>query len=412
MINFRMLKLSDPWLWSSVGALVLISLFAIFSCTYSLQAKLGGDALLFVKRQLISFLVGAVGLMVFTYLDYKHLKKAAPFLYALMLAMLVGILFASGGGQSATRWFQLGPFSFQPSELSKIIMVISLAVFFSERQKIKGLMDTGALLLMVGIPFLLIFKQPDLGTALVFIFILIGMLASSWASPKLLVLLITPMISALLRPLLFVWIVYLLAIVAVLFLTRAEVWDWLLILGINIAVGIAVPFIWGILKPYQQSRIIAFLNPGADPHGAGYHSLQSKIALGSGGLFGKGFLKGTQTQLQFIPEQHSDFIFSVIGEEFGFIGTGIVLALFGTFIWRAYMIAASSADLFGNLLASGIAVMAGFHVVANIGMTLGLLPVVGMPLPFVSFGGSSLLMNLIALGILQSIYMRRKKIIF
>jgi rod shape determining protein RodA len=412
MINFRMLKLSDPWLWLSAGLLILISLFAIFSSTYSMQFKLGGDPLLFVKRQLFSLLVGIVGLAVFSYLDYKHLKKLAPAFYGVMLLLLGLILFTGGEGGGAQRWFQLGAFSFQPSELSKIIIVIALAVFFTERKKMSGVLDAGALLLMVGIPFLLIFRQPDLGTALVFIFILIGMLASSWASPKLLILLVTPMISVLLRPLLFVWLAYLLAIVVILFLTRASLWDWILILGANIAVGIAVPFIWAMLKPYQQLRIVAFLNPGADPHGAGYHSLQSKIAIGSGGLFGKGFLRGTQTQLQFIPEQHSDFIFSVIAEEFGFIGASFVLSLFGVFIWRAYAIAAQAFDQFGNLLASGIAVMTSFHVIANIGMTLGLLPVVGMPLPFVSFGGSSLLMNMIALGILQSIYMRRKKILF
>jgi len=157
---------------------------------------------------------------------------------------------------------------------------------------------------------------------------------------------------------------------------------------------------------------LAFLNPAADPFGAGYHTLQSKIAIGSGGFWGKGFLHGTQTQLQFIPEQHSDFIFSVIGEEFGFLGGVAVLGLFGLFVWRALTIASEVPDLFGAFLASGIAVMTAFHMAANIGMTVGLLPVVGMPLPFVSFGGSSLLMNMISLGILQSLSMRRQKLIF
>ncbi|MBN2057446.1 MAG: rod shape-determining protein RodA [Candidatus Saganbacteria bacterium] len=412
MINFRMLKLSDPWLWGSAAVLVIISLLAIFSCTFTLQGKLGADQFFYVKRQLFSLFIGLLGLALFTYLDYHHLKKLAPPLYIIMLLMLAAIILFSGTGESAARWFQLGPFSFQPSELSKLIMVISLAVFFAQRQKVDGLIDTGALLLMVGVPFLLIFKQPDLGTALVFVFILIGMLAASETSPKLLTLLLTPMISALLRPLLLVWLLYLAAIIVILFLTRASVWDWLMILGVNIIVGIAVPYIWGMLKPYQQQRIVAFLNPGADPHGAGYHSLQSKIALGNGGFFGRGFMRGTQTQLHFIPEQHSDFIFSVIGEEFGFLGAGLVLALFGIMLWRAFTIAAGAADRLGSLLAAGIGVMTGFHVVANIGMTLGLLPVVGMPLPFVSFGGSSLIMNLMGLGILQSIDMRRQKIIF
>ncbi|MDD5382272.1 MAG: rod shape-determining protein RodA [Candidatus Margulisbacteria bacterium] len=412
MINFRMLKLSDPWLWSAAGGLVLVGLFAIFSCTYSMQIKLGGDALLYVKRQLSSILIGGVGLAIFTYLDYQHLKRAAPYFYGIMIFMLAVVLFGGISSQGAQRWFQFGPFSFQPSELSKIFLVISLALFLSKRVKLKGLWDPIFLLAMVGAPFLLIFKQPDLGTALVFFFILLGMLTSAWSSPKLLILLVTPLLSILFRPVIYLWVAYLLVLVLVLFLSRASLWDWILVLGVNIAVGVAVPFIWGMLKAYQQKRILAFLNPGLDPYGAGYHSLQSKIAIGSGGLFGKGFLHGTQTQLQFIPEQYSDFIFSVIGEEFGFIGSAAVVALLLIIVWRAFTIAVEAADLFGYMLASGVAVMASFHVIANIGMTLGLLPVVGIPLPFVSFGGTALLMNMISLGILQSVCMRRQKLIF
>jgi rod shape determining protein RodA len=412
MINLRLLKLSDAWLWISAGILVLIGLASIFSCTYSMQIKLGLDPLLYVKRQLFSLLVGGIGLAVFAYVNYVHLKRAASYFYIIMLALLGAILLGGIGAEGAQRWFQLGAFSFQPSELSKIVIVTCLAAFFVEKRKLKTFWDVGKLLLMVGAPFLLIFKQPDLGTAMVFVFILIGMLAASKSSPKLLVLLVTPMISIVLRPIFYVWIAYLLIIVLVLFLTRASFWDWVLILGLNIAVGVAMPFIWGMLKEYQRQRIISFLNPGSDPYGVGYHSLQSKIAIGSGGIFGKGFLRGTQTQLQFIPEQHSDFIFSVIGEEFGFIGAAVVLSLFAVFVWRSVVIASESLDLFGNLLASGIAAMTTFHVFANMGMTLGLLPVVGMPLPFVSYGGSSLLMNMISLGILQSIAMRRKKILF
>jgi rod shape determining protein RodA len=412
MINLRMLKLSDPWLWASVGGLLLVGFFAIFSCTNSMQIKLGADPFLFIKRQFLSLFIGAIGLAVFTYIDYKKFKRLAPYLYLFMILILGIILFVGGSGGGAQRWLQLGPFSFQPSELSKIIMVICLAVFFTEHKKSNEFRDSSLLLLMVAVPFLLIFKQPDLGTAMVFFFILIGMLAASWFSPKLLVLLATPMISVLLRPALFVWIIYLLALALALFLTRASVMDWILILGINVIVGIALPFVWSMLKVYQQKRIIAFLNPGADPYGAGYHSLQSKVAIGSGGIFGKGYLRGSQTQLRFIPEQFSDFIFSGIGEELGFIGASLVLSLFSIFVWRCFVIATKSADLFGSLLASGIAVMTGFHVMANTGMAMGLLPVVGMPLPFVSFGGSSLLMNMVSLGILQSIYMRRKKILF
>ena len=412
MINFRMLKLSDLFLWAVTGALILIGLLTILSSTYSMQIKLGADPLLFFKRQLFSLLVGGLGLAVFAYIDYKHLKKMAPFFYAFILALLALILFMGSDSQGAQRWFQLGPFSFQPSELSKIVIVLCLAAYFSARQKLESFWDVVFLLGLVGVPFVLIFKQPDLGTALVFIFILMGMLAASGSSTKLLILMLSPIISILLRPFLYVWIAYLVMIAVFLFLSKSSLWDWVLILGVNIAVGVALPYIWGMLKAYQRQRILSFLDPSSDPHGAGYHSLQSLIAIGGGGIFGKGFMRGTQTQLQFIPEQHSDFVFSAVGEEFGFVGAFVVLTLFLVFIWRGLVIAGEATDPFGSLLASGITVMTAFHVFANIGMTMGLLPVVGMPLPFMSFGGSSLLMNMISAGILQSIAMRRRKLIF
>jgi rod shape determining protein RodA len=412
MINFRMLKLSDPVLWLSVAALITISFFAIFSATYHLQLKLDLDPLYFVKRQFISLLLALVGLFICTYIDYKHLKKIALALYGITLLLLLIILFTGSSAQGAQRWLQLGPLSFQPSEFSKLTMIIAIAAFLSERKKLTGIWNTGYLLLLVGVPFLLIFKQPDLGTALVFLAILLGMLSASEASPRLLIFLVTPIISILLRPVIYLWLIYLLVIAAALFLSRARALDWFLILGINLGVGVAVPLLWKMLKAYQRQRIVAFLDPAADPYGAGYHSLQSMIAVGGGGFFGKGFLRGSQTQLQFIPEQHSDFIFSAVGEEFGFIGSTLVLGLFALIVWRALVIASESRDFIGKLLASGIAVMIGFHVFANMGMAIGILPVVGIPLPFMSFGGTALFIGLSGVGILQSISMRRHKIIF
>ncbi|MDD5593889.1 MAG: FtsW/RodA/SpoVE family cell cycle protein, partial [Candidatus Margulisbacteria bacterium] len=371
MINFRMLKLSDPLLWFSVAALIVIGFIAVFSTTYRLQIKMDLDAYYFIKRQLISFSLAFVGLAFFTYIDYKHLKKIALGLYAVTLLLLLIILFTGSSAQGAQRWLQLGPFSFQPSELSKLTMIIVLAAFLNERKKIMGIWNTGYLLLLVGVPFLLIFKQPDLGTALVFLVILLGMLSASEASPRLLIFLITPIVSVLLRPVIYLWLIYILAVALTLFLSRAKPLDWLLILGVNIGVGVAVPLLWGMLKAYQRQRIVAFLDPAADPYGAGYHSLQSMIAVGGGGLFGKGFLHGSQTQLQYIPEQHSDFIFSAVGEEFGFLGSVFVLGLFALLVWRALVIAAEARDFFGRMLASGVAVMVGFHVFANMGMAIG-----------------------------------------
>ena len=412
MINFRMLKLSDSWLWLATGLLVGLSFFLVFSATYRLQIRVDADPLFFIKRHFISLLVALAGLSFFCYLDYQRLRKAAPYLYGVMILLLVAIIISGSSAQGAQRWLSLGPLSFQPSEISKLILIMALASFFYKRKKIESLTDAGYLLALVFLPFLLIFKQPDLGTALVFIVILIGMLAASETSPLLLALLVTPVISLLLRPCLWLWFPYLAVLVIILFLIRASAWEWFLILGVNIGVGIALPLIWHALKAYQRLRIVAFLNPAADPFGAGYHTLQSKIAIGSGGLIGKGFLCGSQTQLQFIPEQHSDFIFSVLGEEFGFLGSLAVMAIFAVMIWRMVTLAAQASEPFGRMLVLGIAVMTAFHLLANIGMAVGILPVVGIPLPFLSYGGSSLFMNLAAVGIVQSVAMRRQKLIF
>jgi len=412
MINFRMLRLSDAAIWAAAGALLFIGFLAIFSASYMMQAKAGTEPLLLVTRQFLALLVALSGLAFFCYLDYRHLQKAAPFLYLLVVGLLVAVLLAGSGASGAQRWFQLGFFSFQPSEVAKLVLIIALAAFLGRGKEFRSGWEAPALLALVGLPFLLIFKQPDLGTALVLFAILLGMLAAADSAPLLLLLLVTPVLSILLRPLLFLWLLYLFSVALALFLTRARTFDWLAVLGLNIGVGVALPFLWGTLKSYQRLRIVAFLNPGADPLGAGYHTLQSKIAIGSGGLLGKGFLRGSQTQLQFIPEQFSDFIFSVVGEEFGLLGALLVLALFGLLIWRGLVIAGAARDRFGKLLAYGIVTMLLFHCGANIGMALGILPVVGIPLPLLSYGGTSLFMNLCALGILQSISMRRQKLLF
>lgn len=412
MINFRLLKLSDKQLWLAVGLLVLIGFLSIFSATYQMQVRLDLDPFLFVKRQFVSLLIAFLGLSIFTYFDYRHWQKTALYFYGFTLILLAVILFSGSSAQGAQRWLQLGPVSFQPSEISKLTMIIALAACLADRFRLNQLRDSGRLLVLAALPFGLVFKQPDLGTALVYIALLLGIIMATDVSPKLLIILITPIISLGLRPVISLWLIYILAVAAALFLSRARTWDWALILGSNILVGIALPFLWLLLKAYQRQRILAFLNPAADPYGAGYHSLQSMIAVGGGGFFGKGFLHGTQTQLQFIPEQHSDFIFSVVAEEFGFLGAVMVVGLFALVIWRALLIARQASDLFGRLLAAGVAVMLSFHVLANIGMVLGILPVVGIPLPFLSFGGTSLLVSLSAIGLLQSIAMRRQKIIF
>ena len=370
MINFRMLRFSDYTLWITAGLLILFGFLLIYSATAAIQGRAHQDPLHFVKRQMLACLLALVFMGILMYLDYAHLKRLALPLYLLMIILLGLVLFLGFEAQGAQRWLTLGFLSFQPSELAKLITVIALARYLEERRKeIKSLLDLWPILILVGIPFFLIFKQPDLGTSLVLIALGLGMLLWAETRPRLL-------------------------------------------LTLFIGVGIAAPFIWNMLKDYQKLRILSFLNPGLDPLGAGYHSLQAKIAVGSGGFLGKGFLSGTQTQLQFIPQQQTDFIFSVVAEEFGLIGSVISLALFCMLIYRALKIALEAREFYGSLLAAGIAVMYAFHLFVNVGMTLGLLPVVGIPLPFLSFGGTSLVINLMAIGILQSIAMRSHKILF
>jgi rod shape determining protein RodA len=413
MLNLRMLKHSDILLWISVGLLIFIGIMMIFSCTFSQQSREGDDPFYYTKRQFVAFIVGLIGLAVFAYLDYSHLKSASWFLYGIALAFLFIVLFRGFVMLGAQRWIAIGPVSFQPSEISKLILLIALASFLGERRGgIKSIMSLIMPLIIVGIPFILIFKQPDLGTSIILFAIFTGMLVWAETSAILLIFMVTPLLSILLKPNTYVWIFYLVALAVYMRQIKVRVVDFSIILMGNIGIGYAVARIWSMLKDYQKARLFVFLNPESDPLGIGYHSLQAKIAVGSGGFFGKGFMHGTQTQLAFIPQQFTDFVFSALGEELGFLGSVLVLALFATVIYRAIVLANESRDFFGSMLAAGIAVMLSFQVLVNVGMTLGLLPVVGIPLPFLSFGGTALVMNMCAVGILQSIAMRRHKLLF
>lgn len=409
MINFRMLRVSDRSLFISVFLLIAVSFIMITSVTYFSELKAGRDAFSFLKRQAAAGLLGIVAMGLAAYFDYKYLKKLAPYLYALMLFLLTVGHFFGVSALGAQRWVNFGPLSFQPSEIAKIIMIICLAAFFDVKKEKSGIF---APLALMGIPFILVFKQPDLGTSLVIAALSIGMLMWNKKSVIFIAMVATPMLSIALRHNIFIWFAYLFILWLALYLSRVNLPDMLIIFALNLGAGVAFPILWGMLKEYQQMRLIAFLNPGLDPLGMGYHTLQSKIAIASGGIFGKGLFHGTQTQLQFIPIQHSDFIFSAIGEELGFIGSFIVLGLYANIIWRAAALAGEARDYFGSMLAIGAAIFIAFHTFVNIGMTIGILPVVGIPLPFVSYGGTSLVINLVAIGILQNIAMRRRDLVF
>ena len=300
-------------------------------------------------------------------LDYHILEDFAFWLYGGVLLLLVLVLLVGKTSMGATRWLHLGFFSLQPSEPMKIVIIMTFARFFSRYPIFKGLAlkDLAYPLLLLGAPALLIMKQPDLGTA-----ILVSLIGGTM--------------------LLFVGVRW--SAVATLF-------------------AAAIPAIYGVwcfvLRDYQKDRIYNFLNPNLDPQGSGYHIIQSKIAVGSGATFGKGFMHGTQSQLRFLPEQHTDFAFSVFAEEWGFVGCLLLLTLYMFLILWGLAIAKRCNDRFGALLAVGVSAMLFWHIVINMGMVIGLFPVVGVPLPFFSYGGTSMVTSMVGIGILLNISMRR-----
>lgn len=350
-----------PLLWTLI-ALVVIGLAALYSASY--QRALATDTS-FIGKQVVWLMFGlSVALLLMT-VDYHRWLEGAYLLYGLNLLLLVLVLVIGQTRGGAQRWLAFGPVTFQPSELAKISTVLVLARYLAEhREGPRGWRSLGVPLLLVGLPMALILKEPNLGTASLFL----------------------PMAAAML----FVWGIP----------SR--------IFGILFAAFlILIPLGWQLLQDYQRSRLLVFVNPNLDPLGAGYTVLQSRIAVGSGLLWGRGWFAGTQNQLNFLPERHTDFIFSVIGEETGFLGAAGLLLLYAFLLHRSFRIAAESRDPFGSLLVTGLTTMIGCHVLINVAMTLGVAPVVGLPLPFISYGGSWLLSCLAAMGIIFSVGMRR-----
>ncbi|NQT47243.1 MAG: rod shape-determining protein RodA [Candidatus Omnitrophica bacterium] len=343
-------------------AIFIIGIGALYSATYQNSTQLFDGA---TGRQIVWMGLGFAAFFLIANVPYHRLLSGAWLFYFICLIFLGLVLVMGHTRGGATRWIQIGSFSLQPSEFTKIGLILLLSSYLSnnrvELRRIRPIM--GVFLLML-IPFALILIEPDLGTAVVLIPIAFAMLYAAGANA---------------RYLLYIFIA-----------------------------GVATsPIFWSLLKDYQKQRLMVFINPNIDPLGAGYTIIQSKIAIGSGGLLGKGWLSGTQNQLNFLPERHTDFIFSVIGEEWGFLGGAILLFLYLLLIWRILRIATGTQDLYGQLLCVGVATMISFQIIVNIAMTIGLMPVVGMPLPLISYGGSSLLNTMIGMGILMSVSARR-----
>ncbi|HEY8739497.1 MAG TPA: rod shape-determining protein RodA [Candidatus Dormibacteraeota bacterium] len=335
---------------------------AIFSAS-------GGHRVEFV-HQVIYIALGMALLAYFAITDYRSLGRLYGLTYVSMMLLLVLVRVAGHQALGAQRWIYLGFFELQASEISKLLIIIVLARYFYERQpKIKQFSTFAVGGLLMAPPTLLILLQPDLGTAIVFLALFFGMAFMAGVPAR-----------------------YMLGALAI--------------------AGAILPLVISHLHGYQQKRLVTFFNPGSDPQGAGYNILQAKIAVGSGGFFGKGFLTGTQGQLGFVPSRVTDFIFAIFSEEWGFIGALVLLALFTIVLLRVIRAAHLARDSFGTLLAFGVATMIFFQVVVNVGMNLGVMPVVGIPLPFISYGGSSMLTNLAAIGIVQSVLIHHKDLMF
>jgi rod shape determining protein RodA len=325
--------------------------------------------------------------------------------YLFTLALLVITLaFGSGAGTAASvkGWLTIGGVRLgQPAELAKPVTVLMLArILTQRREQPKSLLDLWRPVLVVAVPWMLIMLQPDLGSGLAFIGILFAMLFWAGVPWQMLVLLASPAVSLVLSFNTAVWGAWFLLLVALVVWYKPYLAEGVTLVVANVVMGVLAPLLWDTLKPYQQRRLLVFLDPMNDPRASGYHVIQSQVAIGSGGWFGKGWTLGTQKRLAFLPAQHTDFIFAVVGEEMGFIGVCVALTLFLALLLRCTRIASRATDAFSSLAAFGLLSSWFVHVVVNIGMTLNLMPITGIPLPFFSYGGSFMLISWLAVGVL------------
>ena len=402
----RLVRNFDFVLTVSVIILTCVGILIIFSATHMSSSP--GERSLY-QKQILWLVVGLAGLAVMSAIPHKLFYVLSYVMYVVAFLSLAGLFLVPGSASEPYRWYNLGPLSFQPSEFAKIATIFAVARFLSTREIEKGKFgDLFVPLFLVAVPALLVLRQPDLGTALVFIAIVFPMLYWSGLSTARLFFLISPGVNVLLSFNWIAWTCFMFLIFGLLYVVKPKVSVICAVVIINVAVGLATPYLWhNVLHEYQRKRVIAFVNPEKDPLGMGYQVIQSKVAVGSGSFAGKGFLKGTQTKLDFLPKQHTDFIYAVVAEEFGFLGSVLILSIFGLVIYRGVRIAAHVRNSFASLVAIGIVTSLVFHSVVNIGMTLGIMPVVGLPLPFLSYGGSSLLANMCMVGLLLNIGMRR-----
>ncbi len=408
--KYRYFKYFDYKLFVAALVLSLLGLFFIYSA--------GG--IFFLKKQAVYFLCSLILFFVLSSINYNLYRKLSEELYLLGLFFLILVMNSGQAVYGAQRWLALGGFSFQPSELMKIFLIIIIARYLElNKTKLTSLWSSLPIFLLALIPFVLVFKQPDLGTGIVLLVVFSAMLFWSNFGISRLLFLVSPLISILMMYSLnkysyIFWAIYLLLLLILMFYKKIKLFDKIVFFSFNIFSGIFSPLFWSALAPYQRNRLLAFFDPEIDPlaRGVRYHLVKSTIAAGSGGFFGQGLLRGPLNRLKYIPQQHTDFIFSVIAEEGGFLFSLLIVGLFAYLVYRLINLTKETNDEFAVLLTVGIAAMLIFQVFVNIGMNIGIMPVVGLPLPFISYGGSSLFLFWAALGIIQSIIMRKNRLLF
>ncbi len=404
-INYKLQDRFDLSIFLPVIGLIIFGLLAIYSSTVNHPTASGN-----FQKQVIFVIISLFVFFVTFSLPLQSFKKFAIALYGISIFFLIAVLAIGKTVYGAKSWFGIGGFGFQPSELAKLGTILMLSYWLTYKSRdINNLKDIGVALLIGIFPVALIMLEPDMGTSIVFLVITVSLIFWSGISLFGLFVVLSPGIVTLASILgTYAFIVALLLVVAALFFFKKDLFNSIAVFIINLSAGFFFDYIYRVLKPHQQKRIASFLDPSADPLGAGYNALQAKVAIGSGGFWGKGFLHGNQTQLRFIPEQWTDFIYCVIGEEFGYIGSMIVILLFLVIFLRLFKLSATAKDRFSVLVTVGVLTLLFSHFALNIGMNVGVTPVIGLPLPFLSYGGSTQFINMVMIGIVLNIYKNRK----
>ena len=412
----------DWYLLAPVLILLSFSLLLLKSTT-------GGT---FLSKQFLFLLFSLFLIIPLLFVRIKFFQENAIWIYFLNILLLFLVLIKGASSMGAQRWIDIGLIKIQPSEIAKIAIIISLAAWFS-KHPVKNYVDILISGLIIAPPFLLIFKQPDLGTSLAYIAIYFGMAFWAGAPITYLLILISPVLSLIFNAtgnivysigttqihnriieltVTFPFVLFLCFLLVWLIINYKpwqSPWKVLLLSSIvffNFFIGFIRPILWGLLQPYQQRRLTVFLNPEIDPQGAGYHIIQSLLAIGNGGFFGYGWQHGRLTKGSYVPAQHTDFIFSIAGEEFGFIGAVLLVCVFALVLWRILYIARNSNNQFASLVSIGVFSFFAFHIFINIGMTLGIMPITGVPLPLISYGGTALLADLLSMLLILSVSWR------